>query len=82
MLFADPAKVAHKAGQRRRESAVHTNGRIAKTAVARTRPLVLSDLARKAVTARWKKATPEQRAATVAGLNAARAAKRRTRTSK
>ena len=44
--------------------------------VKRARPIVLANAARKAVKARWARSTPEDRAATVAMLNAARAAKR------
>jgi hypothetical protein len=50
--------------------------------VKRAKATVLHELARKAVKARWAKSTPEDRAATVTALNAARAAKRRTRTIK
>jgi hypothetical protein len=81
-LYADPAKVARIAGQweRRHENYAHTNGHIGRAAIARARPAVLRDLARRAASKRWAGSTPEQRRATVEKLNAARAAKRRART--
>jgi hypothetical protein len=50
-LYADSQKVARVAGrwEKRQAKAAHENGRIAKAAVARGRPVVLRELARKAV---------------------------------
>ncbi len=76
-LHVDPAKAARLsgrwAGAASRRSFVRPNGPMS---VKRARPIVLSAAARKAAKARWAKAPPELRAATVAALNAARAAKR------
>jgi hypothetical protein len=44
--------------------------------IGQARPVVLSRAARKAAKARWARSTPEARAAVVAALNTARAAKR------
>jgi hypothetical protein len=52
------------------------NGKVARLAIKRARPIVLTEVARKAATARWAGTTKWQRAAFVAMLNAARAAKR------
>jgi hypothetical protein len=55
--------------------------RVSKEAMKRARPILMAELARKGALARWAGKTPEQRAAMVAQMNAARMAKRRTGTS-
>jgi hypothetical protein len=79
-LVEDPDTTVARRWQKRREDQARGNGRISKAAIKRVRPILMRELALKAVRARWSKSTPEQRAATVAALNVARAAKRRTRT--
>jgi hypothetical protein len=86
VLMADDAKAARMQRAwdregRRRERAVRPAARIAKAALARARPLVMAELARKGAVKRWAGATPEQRAAAVDKMNAARLSKRRAGTS-
>jgi hypothetical protein len=81
-LVEDPDTTVVSRWEKRREDQARGNGRISRSMVKRARSTVLHELARKAVGARWSKSTPEQRAATVTALNAARAAKRRTGTIK
>lgn len=58
---AEAAKrMAHR-WDRRNADRVRDNGRVAKSAIARTRPAVLADLGRKAAAARWRDKSPEQR---------------------
>jgi hypothetical protein len=63
VLFADPAKAAKLSGERRHKGVVHPNNHVGKDLLKKARPVVLSDLARKAAAARWKRVTPEQRQA-------------------
>jgi len=81
IMVADPEKLA--AGgelERGMRSHARTNHpRVGKSAIKLVRPIVLRDAARKAAHARWRDSTPEARAAFVAMLNAARAAKRARR---
>jgi hypothetical protein len=81
-LYADPAKVARLSGQwqRRDRAGVRENHRLGKVAIAKARPIVMAELATMGGKARWKDATPEDRAAMIARMNAARLAKRRAGT--
>lgn len=62
-LYADPAKAAHLAADRRREARVRATQPVGRAAIARARPAVMTELSRQANKVRWKGATPEQRRA-------------------
>jgi len=72
----DQARRVRRRWSKRAENRVKNAPHTLRTA----RPIVLSRPARAANAARWSRTTPEERAAVVASLNAARAEKRRRRT--
>jgi hypothetical protein len=78
VLVEDPDATVRQRWAQRSEPQAHGRGRPSR--LRRAKAEALAELARKAARARWAKTTPELRTATVAALNAARAAKRRTRT--
>jgi hypothetical protein len=82
---ADAAKRMAGRWTKRQGNHVHGNGRVARMAIARARPIVLTEAARRAATARWAGTTKKERQAVVAMLNKVRLAKlalRRTGTRK
>jgi hypothetical protein len=80
-LYVDPAKVARmgRRWQRRREAGVREPARLAKAAIARARPLVMAEPARRGGKARWAGATDEQRRVAVRQLAEARQRKAMSR---
>jgi hypothetical protein len=77
-LVDDPEAVSRMESRwtRRQDRFAHGNHKIARAAIARARPAVLSEAGRHAAKARWKNATASERRDAVARMNAGRAAKR------
>jgi hypothetical protein len=73
------ARLQERGYKKRGEAHVRNSHRIGKSQIAKVRPIVLQEAARKAANARWADSTPETRADFVARLNKARAAKRHAR---
>lgn len=84
VLADDPDSRLGERYEKRDERAAHGNSSgISKAALKKARAILLSEWAIKANARRWGRTTPKERAAIVAKLNAARAAKRcRARTKK
>jgi hypothetical protein len=80
LIVVEDAEQSARIGRRwEKRTATHAgrpHPRVGKEAYKAAMPLVMSEWSRKANAARWGRATPEHRAAVVAALNAARAAKR------
>ena len=77
-LVPDPdCKVAERWEKRDERAAHGKRSGISKAALKKARTILLSEWATKANAKRWGRTTPEERAAVVAKLNAARARKRR-----
>jgi hypothetical protein len=77
-LVEDPEGRVRRRWQRRSEPQATDNGRLSRLRLAKVE--AVTELARKGGNARWVGSTPEQRAATVARLNAARLEKLRAGT--
>jgi hypothetical protein len=75
------AELVRSRWTRREERHVQPNGRVAKTAIARARPIVMSEAARKAATARWAKASLQDRKAQAELMVLGRQIKQHTRMS-
>lgn len=63
VLVEDPEATARmaKRWERRNTDRARDNGRVSKVAIERATPAVLAEIGRRGGTARWAKATPEQR---------------------
>jgi hypothetical protein len=83
IMVEDPEKLAamRQHYEQRQECRVRDNGRISKEAAIKIAwSHVLAKAARRAVKARWKRSTPEERKAISDRMHAAKAAKRALRT--
>jgi hypothetical protein len=80
-IMIEDAEKLSRGGAIEKRDAVHVRSghRIGKSQIAKVRPIVLQEAARRAANARWADSTPETRADFVARLNKARAAKRHAR---
>jgi hypothetical protein len=63
---------------KRSSKAAHPPDRLSKVALTRARPVVLGELASKAAAARWKRTTSKMRPESIARMNDAHLAQRRT----
>jgi hypothetical protein len=76
LVVVEDKEQAASIGKRWHRKQVH-HDRAAALSLKQARPIILSRGARKAAKARWEGVTPEAKAAFIASLNAARAAKRK-----